>query len=137
MVGFQVGFLWYEVGTSTFLKSWFSTINFHLEKKKWGSKFPIIMEYLYQGEVPENLLLSLKKEVLLTKDRLRKLSPKDVIWDIDDLSQRPPWGNDISSGITDLSNYYVTCNGEDFYDVLLSAIDESITEKEKLLINEI
>lgn len=137
MVGFQVGFLWYEVGTSSFLKSWFSTINFHLEKKKWGSRFPVIMNFLYQGEVSENLLSLLKDEVLETKTKLQKLKPKDVIWDIDDLSKNPPWGFDISSDITDLSNYYVTCNGEDFYDVLLSAIDEAINENEKLLINEI
>ncbi|SCY48411.1 Immunity protein 70 [Pseudobutyrivibrio sp. AR14] len=30
----------------------------------------------------------------------------NVIWDIDDLNKPVPWGDNISSDITDLSNYF-------------------------------
>ena len=37
-VGLTVMFYWYHVGTGDFLHSFFSTIAFNLENKKWGSK---------------------------------------------------------------------------------------------------
>lgn len=38
-----------------------------------------------------------------------------VIWDIDDMTKMPPWGKNISKDITDLSNYFVTSDGKDFF----------------------
>ena len=46
-VGFKVKYYWYQVGTSDFLHAFFSTICFNLENKKWGSKYPYIMNKLY------------------------------------------------------------------------------------------
>lgn len=40
---------------------------------------------------------------------------------IEDLSKRPPWGKDI----TDLSNYFVTSDGEDFLTILLHALEKA------------
>lgn len=39
--------------------------------------------------------------------------------------QQPPWGNDISEDITDLSNYFVTSDGEDFLTILLHALEKA------------
>ncbi len=39
-IGFKVKNYWYPVGTGSFLKSFFSTTAYHLEKGKWGSRFP-------------------------------------------------------------------------------------------------
>lgn len=50
-VGFSVGFYWFQIGTGDFLHSFFSTVAFNLENKKWGSRFPIIMNKLYQGKL--------------------------------------------------------------------------------------
>ena len=134
MVGIQVGFLWYEIGTASFLTSWFSTVNYHLENKKWGRKYPIIMNDFYQGRVPYSLVKQLKKEVLETKEKLKKYKPSQVIWDIDDLSKTPPWGDNISNSITSLADYYITCDGKDFYEVLLRAIDKSLEYSDDILI---
>lgn len=41
------------------------------------------------------------------------------------LSKQPPWGNDISEDITDLSNYFVTSDGEDFLTILLHALEKA------------
>jgi hypothetical protein len=51
-----------------------------------------------------------------------------VVWDIDNPEARPPWGDDISSDITDLSNYFVTSDGRDLFEVLdeaMSALERS------------
>lgn len=49
-------------------------------------------------------------------------APKDVVWDIDDLSKQPPWKDNISGDITDLSDYFVMSGGEDFITIFLRAL---------------
>ena len=56
---------------------------------------------------------------------LKKYSPEKVVWDIEDLSKQPPWGNDISKDITDLSNYFVTSDGEDFLNIFKHALEKA------------
>ena len=51
MVCFRVGNISYEIGTASFLYSFFSTVAYRLEKGRWGSRFPIIMNELYQGQL--------------------------------------------------------------------------------------
>lgn len=132
MIGFQIGHLWYEIGGDDFLKSWFSSINYHLEKNRWGRKYPVLMNEFYQGKVVNDNLIKLKKEVLETQKKLKKIKPSDVIWDIENLDKQPPWGTKISKDITSLANYYVTCNGKDFYEVLIKAIDRAIEDNSEI-----
>jgi 2,3-bisphosphoglycerate-dependent phosphoglycerate mutase len=40
----------YEIGTADFFHCFFSTICYHLENKKWGSKYPVTMNNLYEGK---------------------------------------------------------------------------------------
>ena len=60
-----------------------------------------------------------------TSDFLHSFPSSDVIWDAEDLSLTPPWGNNISSDITDLSNYFVTSDGRDLISVLSEAMNEA------------
>ena len=36
---------------------------------------------------------------------------------------RPPWGDDVTSDITDLGNYFVTLDGDDMLEVIDAALD--------------
>ena len=125
-VGFQVKYFWYSVGNGDFLHAFFSTIAYNLENSSWGSKFPCIMNELYQGEIPPEKAKKALSELKKIKKGLRKFSADKVVWDIEDLSQRPPWGDDISTDITNLSNYFVTSEGEDLIEVLKLALEMSI-----------
>ncbi|MDE6662813.1 MAG: immunity 70 family protein [Lachnospiraceae bacterium] len=44
---------------------------------------------------------------------------------MDDLSKQPPWGSNISKDITDLSNYFVTSDGNDFLSVFFHALEKA------------
>ena len=68
------------------------------------------------------------------KKHLSKLPPSDVIWDIDDLSKQPPWGNHISGEITNLSNYFVTSDGRDLITIMFMAFDDAEEIKHKIQI---
>jgi len=124
-VGFKVDFFWYQIGSGDFLHSFFSTVAYNLEKGKWGSRFPVIMNELYQGKIDNKKIDKAIKEVKIIKKELKKYSPDKVVWDIDDLSKQPPWGDNISKDITNLSNYFVTSDGEDFITIFMNALQEA------------
>ncbi len=48
-----------------------------------------------------------------------------------------PWGDDIGSDITDLSNYFVTSEGEDLITIITHAIDKAIELKTDINIGSI
>ena len=89
-----------ELGTNDFVHAFFSTISYHLEKDGWGSRFPTIMNELYQGELKKTSAKAALAELKKAQKELAKYSPKDVIWDIEDLKKSPPWGDQISPEIT-------------------------------------
>jgi hypothetical protein len=115
----RVGRVRREIGTPDFWFSFFSTIGGHLEPDGWGTQYPIVMDALFHGKVESANAAQLEEELIRIRARLAAYPPGDVIWDIDDRSKRPPWGTDISPDITNLSNYFVTSDGKDLFDVLL------------------
>ena len=53
------------------------------------------------------------------------------------MSQQPPWENDISEDITDLSNYFVTSEGDDLFDVLFEAFSVAKDDNENVEIKQL
>ena len=124
-VGFKVDYYWYQVGTSDFLHAFFSTICFRLENGKWGSVYPKLMKELYQGRLKNQDINEGMEELGRIKKERKKFPPSYVVWDAEDLKLTPPWGNNISSDITDLSNYFVTNDGRDLISVLNEAMEDA------------
>lgn len=122
-VGLQVGPLFYKVGHGDFLHSFFSTIAFHLEKKEWGSRYPILMDNLYNGKILKEDVEKALVEIKEIKKEFTSYSPDKVIWDIENLSKSPPWKNDISNKITTLSNYFITSDGENLFDLIHKSLE--------------
>ena len=83
------------------------------------------MNELYQGVLSVKHLAAGTEELSQIKQELAQFAPDQVIWDIDDRSLTPPWGDNISEDITDLSNYFVTSEGEDFLTVFAAALDKA------------
>lgn len=122
MVGFKVKYYWFQIGSEDFLFSFFSTVAYNLENEKWGTKFPVIMNELYLGELNSSRIPEAINELEQMKQGLAKYSPNKVIWNIKNPSAQPPWGTNISDEITDLSNYFVTSDGEDFITIFNHAL---------------
>lgn len=129
-VGVTVGSITDELGAASFVHSFFSTISAHCESKGWGSRFPHLMNELYQGRLPHaNALLALA-ELRQAKATLSKLPPVSVVWDIENRLSRPPWGDDIASDITSLGNYFVSSTGHDVFQILEEALAASSKEQQ-------
>ncbi|TFB19559.1 hypothetical protein E3U55_10380 [Filobacillus milosensis] len=125
-VYFQVDFNIYRIGHGDFLHSFFSTISYHLESDGWGAKYPLLLNELYFRGINSKDISNAIQEVEEVKEGLKTLPPSEVVWDIEDLDKVPPWGNDISQEITNLSNYFVTSDGRDLFDLLLLALNDAI-----------
>lgn len=122
-VGLRVGSNVWPVGTGDFFHSFFSTISVRLEPEGWGTRFPAVMHELYRGRLeggePAERALSELEQI---RSELAAFPPSEVVWDAEDRSKQPPWGDDISDDITDLSNYFVTEDGRDLFEVLDEAV---------------
>jgi len=114
-----------ELGAGSFLHAFFSTISCHLEPLGWGSRFPVLMNHLYQGEIPPSLVEAATAELAQVREELERLPPSAVVWDIQDLSARPPWGEEIDPRIASLAEYFVTTNGQDLFGVLCESLAEA------------
>lgn len=133
-VGILVDCFFYELGHSDFVHSFFSTISYHLEKEGWGTKYPLIMNDLYYDKLNWEEVSVAKDNLIEIEQKLSKYSPNEVIWDIGDLSQKPPWGDNISSKVTNLANYFATTDGKTFFEVLRTAMDIAEEDKCDLII---
>lgn len=124
----------FEIGSSSFFYCFFSTVSANLEPAGWGSRFPILMKKLYQGTVTLPDLPHLQDELSAVHKELKKYPPARVVWDFEHRETRPPWGDEISKQITDLSNYFVTSDGRDLFEVFHLAIAEARRAKSSLTI---
>ena len=125
MIGFKVEYNWYEIGSSDFLYAFFSTVAYDLENKKWGIRYPIIMKKLYQGRLEATDISQAIAELKMIRQGLQQLRPDKIIWDFENPKKQPPWVEKISPDITDLSNYFVTSDGEDFLTIFLHALEKA------------
>lgn len=135
-VGMRVGNIVDEVGTEDFLHAFFVTIYKRLEPTGWGTRFPTIMNDLYQGKLSSSKIKEAEIELHLIRKELQKHDPKSIVWDAENLSLRPPWGNNISKEITSLGNYFVTNTGRDLFDLLFECLQAAQKQNSDLIIEQ-
>ena len=73
-VGFKVKYYWYQIGNGDFLHSFFSTVAYHLENKSWGSRFPLLMNELYQGKLDKTNINKAIDELDTIQTELQRFS---------------------------------------------------------------
>lgn len=111
------------IGSSEFLFSFFSTIAYRLENKKWGGKFPIIMNELYQGCLKKENVDGAINEVKIIESKFRNLDLEDVIWDFEDLDKKIP-EEYKNTEILNAYDYFITDSGKKLIDVLLETLND-------------
>jgi hypothetical protein len=122
-VGVRVGSIISEVGASSFFNSFFSTIKGLLETDGAEAKFPIILGDFYNGRIPANKVNNAIAELGKIREKFTHFPPSSVIWDLEDRSKNPPWGDNISSNIISMANYFVTSTGRDLFSLLFEMFD--------------
>lgn len=136
-VGFTIDNIFSEIGSSDFLHSFFSTISFHLEPNGWGSRFPEIMNQLYQGKLEASAAPQALKDTHAIKAALEKIPAQKVVWDIDNISVKPPWGDYIDKSVTSLANYHITSTQRVLLDLLIENLEFQVQCNKPLTIETI
>ena len=136
-VGLMVGYNWWTIGEGSLFNSFFSTIYVRLENNEWGSKYPVIMNKLYWGDVPLEFVEKGIAELLSIQEELKKFQAHDIIWDFEDLSLTPPWGNNIASHIRNLSQYFITSSGSDLFEVMLTSFRFALEKGQNIIVKNI
>lgn len=127
-VGIKTGYSWYQIGRGDYLESFFSTVAYYLENKKWGYRYPIIMKQLYSGELSYKDADIAINELKSIRDSLKKINKEnnEIIWDARDLTIKvPEWAINPNIEVASLANYYVTVDGRDLIEVFLLALNDS------------
>lgn len=95
------------------------------------------MKKLYYEKLPFSDVSKAKEEAIDIERQLQDMPPDKVIWDIDDLSKKPPWGENISPKVTNLANYFATNEGKTFFEVLYTALEVAEEDKCDVIIREL
>lgn len=121
-VGLRVrGQVWL-LGSADFVRAFFSTVGENLEPGGWGSRFPAVMNPLYEGQLSADLVSQARDELSKVRAELASHPVDDLVWDVEDRSAKPPWGDNISEEITSLADYFVTMDGRDMFEVMHEAL---------------
>lgn len=104
------------------LHALFSTIGHRLEPAGWGSRFPALMHELHQGRLDAGSVPAARAELARVRAELARLPPAAAVWDIEDLSERPPGGEATGPGIETLADVFLTSDGEPLLDELDRAL---------------
>ena len=125
-VGIKIHGITTEIGHGELLHAYFSTISYRLENDGWGTRFPVLMDMLYLGELPPANARIANNEILEIKDLLSKLSKTNVIWDIDDSKAKCSFEWSEPEMATSVYEYFVTNAGRNLTELILEYIEIQI-----------
>lgn len=125
----------YSIGSYSFSNAFFSTISVYCEPNGWGASMPLLMKKLYFGDVSFMESKAVINELLRARAVLERHPPSDVVWNFEDRSIPSPFGDNLSSDITSLGNYFVTSHGQDLFETLINAFVKSYLKREDVCLS--
>ena len=114
------------IGPGGILHALCSTIAAKLERGAWGSRFPRIMNELYQGSLAAEHATEAMREAQTIRSELALLPPKEIVWDIDQPGALPPWGERVGSHVANMAQYFVTTTGRNLVDEVVDNLESQI-----------
>jgi hypothetical protein len=118
-----------DLGTESFLHCFHSTI------KVFVQGVPLAMDFIKTRFLKSDDCLMAARDFNLIRDRLSAENPENVVWDINNPTACPPWGNEISSVITSLGNYFITADGKDLIYSIIELLQYAHDERQDVTID--
>lgn len=124
-VGIRVGPIISVVGPPPVLHAFFSTISANLEHEEWGSRYPELMNELFQGHLDHAKANKVLHDLTEIESQLKTLSRSNAVWDFDNPNavSLPQY---INRHAKDLSTYFITSTNRDLLTVLLDQLKQSV-----------
>jgi len=100
-----------DIGNYSYWNCFYSTIVVKLKKLK--KEILQALSFLENVECKPIDCIETARQLNLIRDNLSKISPKELVYDLNDLSKRPPWEGNISPVVTSCGNFFTTADGKD------------------------
>ena len=100
-----------EIGDSDIWFSVYSTAVIRLENKK--NEIPLAIRFLKTAQCDHSIALDTARQFNLLRDEFSKIPPQKAIYNLDNISMKPPWNDNISPVVTSCANLYTTTDGKD------------------------
>lgn len=115
-----------EVGPESILHAFFSTLTMLLEPDGVGTKFPKLMNGLYQGRLQESDAKQALIEVQRVIEYFKNTSVDRLIWDLDDSTKVPPIDYDSMCDKSSLYSYFRSLSGRNIAAEIVDNIEAQI-----------
>jgi hypothetical protein len=114
----------YTIGKADMLYLFFSTIANELENRFWGSRFPKIMNHLYNGELKNIDIKQALEEINLVKEEFKKVNIQKMLSNSENLLKqeiRLPNLLTAKNGY----EYFITSNGNNLVEVFIEVMQKA------------
>ena len=112
------------IGPVELLIAFFSTIWANLEVNGWGTRYPIIMNKLYQGELRSDDAEGALIELDQIRHQLSMAPPSQIVWDPDDVKKFAPKGTSVSYAAPNITEAFLTPTNRKLFDTIKVALEE-------------
>lgn len=109
-----------DVGSDIIWNALLSTVYVRLDYYK--DQIPLALQFLQTKHCTAEDALATAIQFNLIRDALSKFKPDKVVFDRFDQTVKAPWGDQISEVITSLSHYFVTQDGKDLLNEIVSIL---------------
>lgn len=125
-VVFMQGSVITEIGSEGILQSWFSTVCVRLEGGAWGSRFPCVMNSLYQGHLAPEQAKDAMSELVAIRTGLSQRAPSELVWDAESPQQLAPADHVRNPSAISLADYFITANGLNLTDEFVGNVESQL-----------
>jgi len=130
----SVGCFGHSVGTTECMESIFETIAYNLENRKWGSRFPIIMNEFYNEKLKVEHIDSALNELDIIEKELKKIKIDQVVWVKCKELRHPAIVHNINQYATNLADYFINCDGENMFKLIRYTMERGRRLKKDVVI---
>lgn len=109
-----------DVGSEIIWDALISTVFVRLDYFK--DQIPLAMQFLQAKQCAAEHALDTAIQFNLIRDELSKFKPTEVLFDRFDHNKKAPWGDQISKVITSIAHYFVTADGKNLLNEIVSIL---------------
>ena len=120
-----------DVGKSDSMYSLYSTISMLVLPN--NQEICKAVDFIKEGKCTCDNALDTAREMNRVRDLLSQIPPTDVIYDMQDLSKKAPWSDNISPVVTSCGNLFLTADGKDLLFELVSLLTYSYYGKSDII----
>ena len=122
-VSMQVGETTVGLGDIDVVEAFYNTVSYRLEPDGWGTRFPALMDELFEGRVSAASADRALEELGVVERELSELPREKVVWDVHDRRPIEDTFRSVNHDAAYLRDYFVRADGTPIVDAMREALE--------------